>query len=108
MSRFHVFLNAPSLKELRSENSAQDYKWSTIVCDGLTQAEPISRNTSHSHLSLSAATIEAASRRISMLYENIIFKDTHSDCEEEYDDDDDSEVRRVDAGNPHKNVINAT
>ena len=85
MPQFHVFLKAPTLKELREDSSAQNGSWKTVICPELVVTDKLSSQM-HSNTinSLPPATFEEASRRISRLYENIIFRDTHSDGEEEY------------------------
>jgi len=78
MTQFRVFLGAPSQKALRQESTESSYHWQTI-------------STSSRSFSaiLPPATLEAASRRISRIYENIIFNDAEEEglcCNEEDDD----------------------
>jgi hypothetical protein len=68
MGCFRVFLGAPSAKDVSEPTS--DYHWHT-----LSSTQPV----------LPAATIEAATRRISLIYQNIIFKDDDEDESGEYD-----------------------
>lgn len=86
MRRFHVFLKAPTTKDLKETTISQDlgchYQWHTSSYpDSHHGVEDLSRNTSSR---LPSATLEVASRRISMLYENIIFRDNHENGEDEY------------------------
>ncbi|KAG1809728.1 hypothetical protein EV424DRAFT_1328193 [Suillus variegatus] len=69
MTHFRVFLGAPSVSDLK-KHSAGSYTWKTI--------EHPSAEASQALL-YPPATSEAASRRISLLYQNIIF----DDCDEE-------------------------
>ncbi|KAH8107676.1 hypothetical protein BXZ70DRAFT_997404 [Cristinia sonorae] len=65
MSRFRVFTGAPSVRELREVTGDTKYQW-TIASSSLpTYLDPLH--------TLPPATLASANRRISMLYENIIF-----------------------------------
>lgn len=65
MARYHVFYGAPTTKDLLTFPK-YSYGWQTI-----TPTQP--------PLTLCTSTLVAASRRISMLYENIIFRENSSD-----------------------------
>ncbi|OSD04101.1 hypothetical protein PYCCODRAFT_176577 [Trametes coccinea BRFM310] len=68
-TRYHVFYGAPSEKDLRKPSSK--LRWQTVTtCD--TRSGP---------LTLPPATLAAASRRISMMYENVIFGESQRDDE---------------------------
>ena len=89
MARFHVFLKAPTFRELNDSTLSQDYSWHALDCGEYAEFDELpSRATSGSRRSFLPATLEGATRRISTLYENIIFKETPSDGEEEYSDGD--------------------
>ncbi|OBZ71048.1 hypothetical protein A0H81_09290 [Grifola frondosa] len=85
MARFRVFTGAPSANEIIYP--ANSYHWHTVSRIPSQSPPP---------LNLPPATVEAASRRISLLYENIIFHDSQTE------DPNDSEIdvgdtRRLDA-----------
>jgi len=65
MTHFRVFLGAPSISDLKKD--PRSYTWKTI--------EPPSAEVSQA-LVYPPATLEAASRRISLFYQNIIFDDS--------------------------------
>ncbi|KAG6840086.1 hypothetical protein C0991_009063 [Blastosporella zonata] len=67
---YRVFLGAPSLSDLDKDPSS--YQWQTISSN---QAFPPKRTIATQSIILPPATLEAASRRISRIYENIIFDD---------------------------------
>lgn len=67
---YRVFLGAPSASEIQVDQSR--YRWETVE-----SAEP-----PQTSIIFPAATLDAAGRRISLLYENTIFDDT--DDEEDY------------------------
>ncbi|KAG1742014.1 hypothetical protein EDB19DRAFT_692235 [Suillus lakei] len=69
MTHFRVFLGAPSVNDLKKEPGS--YTWKTI--------EPPSAEASQALL-YPPATLEAASRRISLLYQNIIFDDSDEEA----------------------------
>ncbi len=64
MTRYRLFYGAPAAKDLSSPRSS--YSWQTITPH---RADPLP-------LTLPPSTLAAASRRISMLYEKVIFKET--------------------------------
>ncbi|TFK90659.1 hypothetical protein K466DRAFT_596790 [Polyporus arcularius HHB13444] len=64
MTRYRLFYGAPAAKDLASPRSS--YSWQTITPH---RADPLP-------LTLPPSTLAAASRRISMLYEKVIFKET--------------------------------
>ncbi|KAL6303504.1 hypothetical protein BKA93DRAFT_826566 [Sparassis latifolia] len=64
---YRVFIGAPSPKDLR--NPAVSYHWQIV------SSKPVT-------FTLPPATLEAASRRISLLYQNIIFRESEDDEEE--------------------------
>jgi hypothetical protein len=70
MTHFRVFLGAPSVSDLKKE-PAGSYTWKTI--------EPPLAETSQALL-YPPATLEAASRRISLFYQNIIFDDSDEEA----------------------------
>lgn len=84
MPQFHVFLKAPTLKELKGEGNDQDissrFQWHNVLYSNPQDTD----GSTNIDVQLPPATLEAASRRISMLYENIIFRDDHEDGEAEY------------------------
>jgi hypothetical protein len=63
MTHYRVFLGAPSISDLKKDPAAT-YTWKTV--------EPPSAAATQA-LVYPPATLEAASRRISLLYQNIIF-----------------------------------
>ncbi|KAG2063955.1 hypothetical protein BDR04DRAFT_1036643 [Suillus decipiens] len=71
MTHFRVFLGAPSVSDLKKD-PASSYTWKTI--------EPPSAEVSQALL-YPPATLEAASRRVSLLYQNVIFDDSDEDSE---------------------------
>ncbi|KAG7094692.1 hypothetical protein E1B28_005511 [Marasmius oreades] len=86
---FHVFLGAPTAKELR--------EWPVDSCHGRWEEYQSSDSqTSDEHsfdLSLPLpATLEAASRRISLLYHNAIFQDEGDELDASMDVDVDEET----------------
>lgn len=64
MAHFRVFLGAPSISDLNKAPGS--YTWKTIEPPSAEASQP---------LLYPPATLEAASRRISLLYQNIIFDD---------------------------------
>lgn len=81
MPRFKVFLGAPSLDELTSTEQPGVYTWSSIPCEvPPAMAKPSQEQSrADSFSGFLPVTLEAASRRISMLYENIIFRNIDSE-----------------------------
>ncbi|KAH7909223.1 hypothetical protein BJ138DRAFT_1102866 [Hygrophoropsis aurantiaca] len=73
MSNYRVFIGAPSAADINADPLS--YTWTTI--------QPPIQASSQDSLSIiyPAATIEAAGRRISLLYQNIIFNDADEDDE---------------------------
>jgi len=65
MGLLRVFIGAPSADNL---SSSSEYQWNTTSS---TTPQPVRPQT--------PATFEAASRRISRIYENIMFKDDEED-----------------------------
>jgi len=65
MAQYRVFIGAPSVNDLKRDTGS--YTWKTI--------EPPSAEVSQA-LVYPPATLEAATRRISLLYQNIIFDDS--------------------------------
>lgn len=72
MSRYHVFLGAPTASELSSNGKDSHYEWQSVT-DGLA---PLANYI------IPPATLEETSRRISKLYADIDF---HDDSEEDVD-----------------------
>ncbi|KAJ3538872.1 hypothetical protein NM688_g6453 [Phlebia brevispora] len=69
MTRYRVFLGAPTTCELNATNENSAYQWQTFSVN----PEPLVSYT------LPPAALEEASRRISKLYANIDFKDHDED-----------------------------
>ncbi|KAF9471816.1 hypothetical protein BDN70DRAFT_887711, partial [Pholiota conissans] len=69
---YRVFLGAPSLADINADPDS--YSWRTMSSSSSrsSEARPLQRTQS---MVLPATTIEAASRRISMLYEGMVFDD---------------------------------
>ncbi|KIM77516.1 hypothetical protein PILCRDRAFT_617244 [Piloderma croceum F 1598] len=63
MTQYRVFLGAPSRAEMR--RSSGSYQWQTVSSEPLPSASVI----------FPPATLEAASRRISLIYQGVIFKE---------------------------------
>ncbi|KIK62447.1 hypothetical protein GYMLUDRAFT_41891, partial [Collybiopsis luxurians FD-317 M1] len=73
---YHVFLGAPSAQYLlQSSDNNTNYIWTTISSSQTYSEPPPS-------VLLPPATLEAASRRISLMYQNAIFQDDEQDEEE--------------------------
>lgn len=73
MSRFRVFTGAPKRMDLDEASTGKTYRWQTIPSQSVPrQSQP--------WYTLPPATMASANRRISLLYENIIFQDD-SDAE---------------------------
>ena len=73
MSHFRIFTGAPTRKELEDGAVGISYRWQTV------SSQTSSRLSGPFH-TLPPATLASADRRISMLYENIIF---HPESDEE-------------------------
>ncbi|KAI0708902.1 hypothetical protein C8T65DRAFT_718368 [Cerioporus squamosus] len=67
MTRYYVFYGAPTAKDLFSPQPS--YSWQTIT---VPRVDPLP-------LTLPPSTLAAASRRISMLYDKVIFEETGDD-----------------------------
>lgn len=65
MNRYHVFLGAPTARELATHDKNQHYEWHSIT-DVLTPP---------ANYAIPPATLEEASRRIFKLYADIDFQD---------------------------------
>jgi hypothetical protein len=63
MTHYRVFLGAPSRAEMRQ--SPDSYQWQTVSSEPSPSASVI----------FPPATLEAASRRISLIYQGVIFKE---------------------------------
>ncbi|KIP04141.1 hypothetical protein PHLGIDRAFT_76458 [Phlebiopsis gigantea 11061_1 CR5-6] len=94
MPRYRVFLKAPSLSDLKASGEGTDFRWQTVELSRPQDAIPSDETQ------LSFGNFEAASRRISRFYENIIFKDIHEDGEEKYD----AQLSSDEAGDPPGNT----
>ena len=86
MPRHIVFLGAPSLGAVRTSTKPQldlpeHYKWTNVVIDN-PAVTAVDDHTMDVYR-LPPATLEEASRRISRLYENIIFQEDVEEHEEE-------------------------
>jgi hypothetical protein len=68
MPRYEVFLNPPSVSDLRTPDP-QSYTWEIFVAEPSENDSPLPP----------PATLAAASRRISSIYGNIIWQDDESD-----------------------------
>lgn len=81
---FRVFLGAPSRADLAREastNSNRTYRWETVESQK-HEIETIRQTSTAEILEIyPPATLEAASRRISLLYQNIIFNDVDDELE---------------------------
>ncbi|KAG2747662.1 hypothetical protein P692DRAFT_20574627 [Suillus brevipes Sb2] len=73
MTHYRVFLGAPSISDLKKD-PAVTYTWKTV--------EPPSAAATQA-LVYPPATLEAASRRISLLYQNIIFDESNEEGSDE-------------------------
>lgn len=69
-------MEAPTATELASVNAEQAYKWQTVTSTMQSFKQPM-------RYTVPPATLEAASRRISKLYETIIFDDDDSELIDE-------------------------
>ncbi|TFY69873.1 hypothetical protein EVG20_g2977 [Dentipellis fragilis] len=74
MKRYRVLVGAPSMSVLASSHDLQAYEWHQVSAAEMSVAIP--------HPGFPSTALEAASRRISRIYENIIFKDAE-DVEDE-------------------------
>lgn len=93
MVYYRVFLGAPSTSALAKDPSS--YVWKTT--ESTSTSLPLLYAPPHdSTLVYPTATLDEASRRISLLYQNIIFKDTDED--EDGDEEDIDDVRPDGAG----------
>ena len=68
MTRFRVFVGAPSQRAVQHLSESSAYKWQTV-----------SPTPSQPSLIFPPATLDAASRRISLFYQNIIFHGDEGD-----------------------------
>lgn len=73
---YRVFLAAPTLEDF--DKGSDSYQWQTV--------SSVSRQGSTQSVILPPITLEAASRRISLLYQNIIFDDSLDDMEPQDED----------------------
>lgn len=76
---YRVFLGAPSLQELRGRQS--EYCWEHIV------SSPAPTILDEDSVPPTSEALEAASRRISRLYENTIFQGNEEDTTGQLDDE---------------------
>ncbi|THV01917.1 hypothetical protein K435DRAFT_377221 [Dendrothele bispora CBS 962.96] len=77
---YRIFLGAPTVQEVLQQDrngGSAPYNWVTISSDEPTTSQHSSSD--FSGLLLPPATLEAASRRISLIYQNIIFQDKDED-----------------------------
>ncbi|KII88093.1 hypothetical protein PLICRDRAFT_53955 [Plicaturopsis crispa FD-325 SS-3] len=86
MPKYHVFLGAPSVAELRNYSGGQHWQQFESVAPATN-----SNSTSDTSYVLPPATLEAASRRISLIYQNVIFDEKDDDEGGMAGDDDDLE-----------------
>lgn len=75
MRSFRVFTGAPSRRELQEGPIDASYQWQTVT----SEPKPVL-------LPLPPAEFEAASIRISRLYQNMIFRDTEEEDLDCYND----------------------
>ncbi len=87
MRNFRVFTGAPSMQELEEAPTDTSYQWQTVTSEPKSVLYP-----------LPPATVEAASRRISLLYQNMIFRDTE---EGDLDYDGDQTEEQENPGDQH-------
>ena len=80
MVHYRVFLGAPSAADIGTDPSS--YTWKTTESMSPPSLQP-SFSQHHPSVVYPPATLDAASRRISLLYQDVIFRDT--DDEEEQD-----------------------
>lgn len=77
MAQYRVFLGAPSTTRLKqSADKIETFQWQTI------SSNTSSSSTAPTNIIFPPATLEAASRRISLIYQNIIFTDADDDLGE--------------------------
>ena len=81
MVHYRVFLGAPSAADIGTDPSS--YTWKTTESMSTSPLQP-SFSQHNPSVVYPPATLDAASRRISLLYQDVIFRDTD---EEEQDDD---------------------
>lgn len=95
MPRYEVFLGAPQPRHLHETHGLDPqtigYRWQTVAPRSPDEAVMSPQVNVYN---LPPATLDAASRRISMLYDNTIFKDVN-DPEEYSDTLSDEDVDRV-------------
>ena len=73
---FQIFIGAPTAKELRNTPTDTYGRWETFDSSYSHPHTQLQASRSISGLSLlPPATLEAASRRISLIYQNAIFQD---------------------------------
>ena len=75
MKSYRVYLGAPSASDI--DKGIDEYQWQTV---SESSATPVSQR--HVDITLPATAIDNASKRISALYENIIFRE--DDDEDHY------------------------
>jgi hypothetical protein len=80
MSYFQVFLGAPSRKDVRANTTTPSH-WYTL------------QSPSQSEAVLSPSIVAEASRRVSSLYQNIIFREDNPE-EEDIEDEMDTHLER--------------
>lgn len=104
MGRRHVFLNAPTARELNAASQTEERTWHVVDCGGPSSESSQSANHASGPKSVPPEAFEAASRRIAMLYENMIFRETPSE-EEEYLEDDVAAADSRDVGQGEYTII---
>jgi hypothetical protein len=85
MTKFRVFIGAPSRKDLQQDSTRCLYHWQTI------SSTPTSLDSGSHSVIFPPATLEAASRRISLMYQNIIFDDIQPEDDPFWCDDDEED-----------------
>ncbi|KAF9066686.1 hypothetical protein BDP27DRAFT_1449570 [Rhodocollybia butyracea] len=84
---YHVFLGAPSAKSLLQQPQDEtQHSWITLSS---------SKNLPSTDLLPPPATLEAASRRISLMYQNAIFRDNEQEEDQKYQEESQEEETRI-------------
>lgn len=109
LKHYTVFLGAPPAS---SASSIVTYNWRVVSPEATDDFSPVgSPSRSQQHVFYPPATLAEASRRISVLYENIIFKDTSvGDLDSVGDDRDDeyhSSITRLRDGAKTSTLLHA-
>jgi hypothetical protein len=76
MPRYEVFLDAPSVSEWRNASEDIQYHWESYIDEDVSSGRD---STQDSDRPFPPATLAAASRRISSIYGNIIWRQDEDD-----------------------------